>query len=484
MIENLVKKYKRIPVQVRAAWWFLICSFLQKGISTITTPIFTRLLTTSEYGEYSAFNSWLDIVSIFVTLEVYAGVYVQGLVKFDHDRETFTSSLMGLVTALSLGWTFVYLVAQDFWNNVFALTTVQMLAMLVMIWATAIFRFWSAKERVVYSYRRLVLLTIAVSVAKPLVGIIGVYYANDKVTARILSLTIVELIGYTGLFLSQLHRNRTVFNAVYWKYAVLFNIPLIPHYLSQIVLSSSDRLMIKSMVGSSEAGIYSLAYSMSMIMTLFNTALRQTIEPWMYQKIKEKNVDAIARIAYISFSIIAALNLLLILVAPEAVSLFAPKAYHSAIWVIPPVAMGVFFAFSYNFFSNFEFYFEKRKFIMIASVIGALLNVVLNYIFIPLYGYYAAGYTTLVCYIAFSAGHYIFMCKTVKTEMQIEQPYNLKILLSIAGLFLLFGFGFMATYTHPFIRYSVIGFIALLSFLKRKQLMGVLKDVLSLKKKR
>ena len=82
----MIEKYKKLPKPAKASLWFLICSFLQKGISTITTPIFTRLLSTAEYGNYSVFNSWLGIVSIVVTLDLFAGVYTQGLVKFDDKR--------------------------------------------------------------------------------------------------------------------------------------------------------------------------------------------------------------------------------------------------------------------------------------------------------------------------------------------------------------------------------------------------------------
>ena len=60
--------YHKLPVQVKASLWFLICSFLQKGISVISTPIFTRLLSTAEYGQYSVFSSWLGIINIFVSL--------------------------------------------------------------------------------------------------------------------------------------------------------------------------------------------------------------------------------------------------------------------------------------------------------------------------------------------------------------------------------------------------------------------------------
>ena len=168
---KILQKYQNMSVQVRASFWFLICSFLQKGISSLTTPIFTRLLSTEDYGQYGAFNSWLGIITIFVSLNLFYGVYTQGLVKFEEERRVYSSSMQGLTLTLCLGWTAVYLLFRTFWNRLFSLTTVQMLAMMVMIWATAAFSFWAAEQRVTYSYRKLVLITLLISAAKPAVGI-------------------------------------------------------------------------------------------------------------------------------------------------------------------------------------------------------------------------------------------------------------------------------------------------------------------------
>ena len=114
-----------MSAQVKASIWFLICSFLQKGISSITVPIFTRLLDTAEYGNYNVFNSWLGIVTVIVTLNLSAGVYTQGLVKFDKEKNIFMSSVPGLMTAMVALWTVIYLLFHNFWNSIFSLTTVQ-----------------------------------------------------------------------------------------------------------------------------------------------------------------------------------------------------------------------------------------------------------------------------------------------------------------------------------------------------------------------
>lgn len=479
---SLLKKYRSLPVQAKASIWFLICAFLQKGISVLTTPIFTRLLTAAEYGQFNVFNSWLSILQIFISLNLSFGVYAQGLVKFSEDRYVFSSSMQGLSSILSVFWTIIYILFHNQWNELFGLNTLQMLSMLILIWTTQIFNFWAAEQRVLYKYKKLVILTLIVSIAKPVLGILFIEVATDKVTARIISLMLVEVVCFLGLFISQMRRGHTFFNKAYWKYALLFNIPLVPHYLSQTVLNSADRIMISNMISDNAAGIYSLAYSLALIMTLFNTSLMQTISPWMFQKIKEKRVNDISSIAYITLIVIAGANLLLIALAPEAVAFFAPEEYYDAIWVIPPVAMSVFFMYCYDLFAKFAFYYDKTVFVMIGSVIGAILNIVLNYIFIGMFGYRAAGYTTLVCYIIFSIGHYNFMNIVCDKCCDGIHPYNIKIILGISSIFIVCGFALLFTYYNRWLRYSVlVGFVAI-GLLFRKKVIKYCKKILIIRK--
>ena len=482
-MSKLLKKYKMIPVQVKASLWFLICGFLQKGVSIITTPIFTRLMSTAEYGQYSVFNSWLGIVTVFVTLQLYSGVFVQGMIKFEDRKMQFASSIQGLTLSLVFIWTIIYLIFHNFWNNLLGLTTVQMLAMLVMIWTTAVFNFWSVEQRVEFKYRKLVAITILAAIAQPVICIVFVVFADNKVTARILGLALVELICYVWMFFSQMYRGRNFFDRKFWSYALLLNISLVPHYLSMTILNSSDRIMIDSMVGSDEAGIYSLAYSLSQIMTIFNTALLQTIEPWLYKKIKNRKVEDMATIAYPAFVLIATVNIFLIAFSPELIAIFAPSAYYDAIWVVPPVAMSVYFMFSYSFFAVFEFYYEKTQYIAIATISGAALNIVLNYVFIKLFGYCAAGYTTLSCYILFALYHYYFMKKICKDKLGGASPYSAQKLLIITAVFCTLGFLLLFTYHNTILRYFIIILLFVIAIIKKKAIVTMARKILDAKHK-
>ena len=93
---NILVKYKNMGVQAKAAIWFTFCSILQKGISMITVPIFTRLLTTDEYGIYSIYLSWLNILTVFTSLNLYYGVFNNAMLKYEDDRDRYTSSMLFL----------------------------------------------------------------------------------------------------------------------------------------------------------------------------------------------------------------------------------------------------------------------------------------------------------------------------------------------------------------------------------------------------
>lgn len=479
--KDLLNTYQALPLQLKASFWFLICSFVQKGISIITTPIFTRLLTPAEYGLFGVFTSWLSIATVFVTLNLFYGVYMQGLVKFETYGRKYSSAMQGLCLTMCIVWSVIYFFFDGFWNDFFSLSTVQVTAMLLTIWTSSVFNFWATEQRINYKYLKLIIITIVIAVFKPLVGIFLVLHAEDKVTARILGLAAVEFVVYIWLFLAQMWRGKQFFSWKIWKYALLFNIPLVPHYLSGAILNAADRIMIEKIVGVEEAGVYTLAYSVSLIMTIFNTSLLQTIEPWLYKKIKSHDVNDIARVAYPAFIAIASVNIMLIACAPEIIAIFAPKEYHDAIWIIPPVAVSSYFMFAYAFFAAFEFYYEKTYLITLATTVGAIFKIFLNYILIDMFGYYAAGYATLLCFMVYAALHYLFMKIICKKYMENAQVYSTRKLLLITFVFMFFSFLFLCTYKSVVVRYSCVLMFGIGLFIYRSKILDIIKNLRSVK---
>ena len=119
---------------------------------------------------------------------------------------------------------------------------------------------------------------------------------------------------------------------------------------------------------------------------------------------------------------------------------------------------------------------------MVASVSGAALNIFLNSVFIHKYGFLAAGYTTLVCYLCYCVFHYIIMRQIIKKELHGLPIYNIRMILLLSVLFVGAGFLFMAFYEHTFIRYGLIAVMLLICLWKKNAIIGTLKR-LKLEKK-
>ena len=420
---------------------------------------------------------------LFATLNLSNGVITQGLVKYDKEMDSFASSLMGLMSLCILSFSGIYFMASNFWNELFKISKFQMLMMFIIMWTTSVFGIWSAVQKVKCRYIALIIVTLLNSAFNPLLGIILILNTQDKVNARIMGIAIVQLICYTWLAFDLKYRGKIIYSKQIWKYALSFNIPLLPHFLSQIILSLADRIMIRDITTASYAGIYSLAYSVSSITMIFHTALMAIISPWIYKKIRDNEIGDIKNIAYITLILISIANLLLICFAPEAIKVFSPQSYYDAIWLVPPIAMGMYFIYTYDLFAKFAFYHDKPVQIMLTSVLVALLNLTLNWIFIQIFGYVAAAYTTLVCYIFYSFVHYVLMCKICNKYHNNVRPYDLNVIGIISLIFCVLGFLAMLAYTCTLVRYCIVSIIIILAVFYRRPILNKILRIYGIKEK-
>ena len=86
MVNKIKKRYNEIPLTVKVSTSYAVCSILQKCLSFITLPLFTRLLTTEQYGQYTIYSSWSGILMIFLTLNLAYGSFQTAMVKFEEKR--------------------------------------------------------------------------------------------------------------------------------------------------------------------------------------------------------------------------------------------------------------------------------------------------------------------------------------------------------------------------------------------------------------
>ena len=381
-IGKAMMHYKNANVAVKASIWFTICSIIQKGISVITMPIFTRLMSTEQYGQYNVFLTWYNILILLVTLNVHTEVFNKGLIEHTNEKDAFTASQAGLLIALAAFWIALYLPFHRFFNHILGLTTVLVLFMIFEILGTALIGLWFARKRFEYDYPKIVKLTISMSVLNPVVGIFAVLITEHKAEAKIIANAIIPIIVSTGILVLFSRKGKLFGNWKWWKPVVIACLPLVPHYLSLVLLNQSDKLMINYFTGPADAAIYSVAHSAGLLMTIINNSINASFVPWAYEKLKNKNGEGIRNISNSLLAIVVMVNVILIWLAPEAIKILAAPQYSEAVWCLVPIAMSVYFFFAYTLFVDVEIYYGANHYIAIASVCAAMLNIILNYIFI------------------------------------------------------------------------------------------------------
>lgn len=469
------QKYKQLPIQGRATICYTLCNILQRGISIITIPAYTSIMTTEEYGVYGVFLSWLEIFEIIATFRLAWGGFVVGLTKYEDDRDSYCSSMHSLSFTITSICLVVYLCLAEWINGLTKMTTPMTLLLFGLLYVLPAIQFWTVRRRVEYRYTAVLLVTVISSFLMPVLGVAAALLSDDKVLAVIGSRTLVQgVIGCVLIWLS-CRKKFTFYHKEYWKRALAFNVPLLPHYLSTVALHSSDRIIIGELAGEEKVAIYMVAYSASMAMQLFGTSISQSLQPWLFKKLKDQSYDGIGKTISLSLIGVAGLNLLLIALAPEVIAIL-PAAYQEAVWIIPPLAATVVVIFFYQHFVNVEFYFEESKMTSYASAGAALMNIGLNFLLIPVFGYLAAGYTTLASYMLFAVIHYIFMKKVCRKNNCPDNIFNIHSMLFIMLIFGMITVVMSIGYRIMWIRFVALFVIVLIAFLQRKRILSFVKD--------
>lgn len=476
-MNKLFKMYKNLSKPAKASLWFVMSNVILKGISFFTLPIFSRLLTPSEYGVVSVYSSWVSVISILSTLTIWGGVFNVGMVKYEDKYKKMISAFQGLATSITLVFFVISILFLENVSTILGISELLVICMYIQIIMEIPFNLWSTNQRYKFEYKKIIIITIITAIINPILGIIAVKNTIYKAEARIISTLIIDSIIGLFLFIYNQKEGKVYFNKEFWSFGFKFNIVLIPHYLSMQVLNQSDRIMINSICGSNDVGIYSIAYNFAFLLSLITNGINSSLTPYIYQKIKEKDMNKVKNNVNYIVLLVAVMALGLICFVPDLFTIMLPNSYYPALKVIPPVTLGAFFLFLYPLFGSIEFYYEENKYVTIASIVGAILNIFLNWIFINMFGFIAAAYTTLFCYICFSICHYLFMKKVLKKNNQKNNIYDIKFLILISFCLISIAFIMLLLYDYWYIRWSVIAVILIGIMILRKRIILLLKGL-------
>lgn len=475
ILDRVGRKYNSLSKTAKASLWFTGCYVIQRGLQFIGMPIYTRIMLAKDYGVYSVFLSWFNLICVFSSLSIYNGTFNKAMMKYEPQRDKYISSVQSLTAIISLLFIAVILL---FHNSIDEWTGYDIRFQLLIgihLFFFPVLQYWSQKQRFLFEYKKLVFVTLVHSTASFSIGVLFVLCSEEKSIALIAATVGVQAVISIGFFASMARKGGCFYNKEFWNWSLATAVPLLPHYLSEILLGHADRLMIDRMCGAAQAGIYNIAYQISMVMTIIRTGINGAFTPWLYYSLKEKKYGAIRTTTKLITLLMWFLTLLFMLIGPEVLKIAAPPSYYEAMVDIPAIMIGCFFIFLYVLFLNVEIYYEQNQYAAFASVVAAIVNVILNYVCIPTFGYLAAGYTTMVSYMLMAVLHYLFLKRIIRQHEELKEVYDFGFIMWMSFALVLIGIVLLKLYEAVLLRWILIIGISAFSFIKRETIWKTLK---------
>lgn len=389
---------------LNATLFYMIGNLFDKAIALITVPIFTRIMSASDYGTFNTYASWVSIFTIFIGLSL-GQTLRSAIYEKEIEIESYISSIFGLSILdfiITFGFVIILSFFFDFQISRFMLALCLIQSFMQFIRDTIAMKYMMQMKYVA----RTLILSIPNILVQLLAIAIILNMADEKYMGKAYSYVIIYLIVGVLLIIVQYHKSKVFSNRKYWKYGLSLSLPLILHSLSCVVLSSSDRIMITKYAGSTETGIYSLVYNMTLMTTVITSSFENVWIPWFSKRLNNNERTAINEAAVSYIMCVALIVCAIIYVSPEMMDILAPKEYAPGKTMVPPLMVAVFVTFLYTISVNLEYYMKSTKNIAKNTCVAAILNVILNMVFIPKYGALAAAYTTLFSYIIALIMHY------------------------------------------------------------------------------
>lgn len=378
--------------------WQTVSKFLLTGLSFFTVPIFTRLLSTSDYGQLSVFHAWMGFMGIVVGLQSHQSIPM-GRIKYSANFNSYiaNAAFISFLSFLPIFLVFFFFrkVIGSFLDFPFFLVPL----IVVNCFFSYCITIYSCKLLQLKSIGKNTLISVISAFSTLALSLLCVLNAkDDRYIAKIIAETIVtSLLGLFFLFVI-FYQGGIRINKEYCLFCLSYSLPLIFHYAGGIIFNQSDRIMLKSMYGADETGIYSVLYTFGTVMGIIKQSFASVWEPFYYDY--KKNCDTnIKEKAKNYLSIFTALTIGYILVSPEVFKIMVSDVYWDGITMIPLFALSWFFSFLYTFPSLYAFYNKKTKAIAFISTFCAIFNIGMNFLLIPKFGAFGAAVTTLATHI-------------------------------------------------------------------------------------
>lgn len=379
-------------------------------IGLIAIPVITRLFSPTTYGNYVLV---LATVTIFSTI---AGWLNNAIVRFypayerDSKLNEFYATVIKL-TFISIGilslvfWGLLFLNKAHVSTDIYSLMLIGILVFILTSFFQVLLHFLRAKRQVKWYTGFSIWRSITAFGFGIALIIIFDYGTEGLFLGSILAMAVAfPLLWKISIGQFSL-KTKGIFTQLTSKIAK-YAFPITIGGLAAWILSFSDRYILGLFWSSKEVGIYSACYSISEKSILLLTSLFMLASTPIAMNIwekegEEKSKEFVSKLIryYLIICLPAVIGLSAL--ARPLINVLVAQNYYEGYRILPFVVLGVFFLGLGNRFQLGTLFYRKTHFIMFCTIASGLLNVGLNFLLVPKYGYMAAAITTLVGYILY-----------------------------------------------------------------------------------
>ena len=390
-------------------------------VGMIMIPIITRILSAEQMGIANTFMSTRNTIVIVITCAVYAYVH-KAMIEYKNEKKNY---IFSIVIFCFLSVTLSFIICSLFKTQLMRLLSLDDFLFYWLFISCLGFALYSIADYYCIFQNKYYIVALIVLSVGPVSQFLSVglsyVFKNDKYIGRVIGLDFVYLLVSVCLIIWMFVGKKPKFRKEYVKNTLSFTVPIIPHLLSQMVLTQCDLVMISYFCGSKQSGIYSMGHTVGFLALTVMSQIMASWSPWVYRRMEEKEYKTIFDNSKLIVLVGAYISMGLLTISTELIKIFLIDVYLPCIYIVPTLVVAMFFQFIYIFIYDFQFFNKKAKSIAVSSVMAAVFNLITNYIFIPEFGFLAAGFTTLASYFVLLIINYVF---TVK--IGINNVYDVK----------------------------------------------------------
>lgn len=364
-------------------------------ISFLLLPLYTSKLSPAEYGTYD----FLVTLSVFL-LPVITMLMEESMFRFLIDAEDLKSKkrvITATITYTTIGtllFTIIAGIVMGIMKYEYTVVFLLFIISNVLIGLSNALARGTGKIKL-YSLSNFILgaSTIVLNVVFIVsfkLGVNGLLWSNTIANSVTALIVLMKL--HLPQFISKKDLSKKTMSEM-----LRYSIPLVPNNLSWIIISLSDRLMLTWMIGTEANGLFSIAYKFPNIIYtcygFFSTAWKESAAKILKEDNKIQYYNSIYK--DIKF-FLKAIVLGLIAIMPFAFPLLVDSSYNEAYIYIPILVISIYYTNMSNFYGGIFTAYKNTKIMGSTTIVAAVLNVLINLIFIPKFGIFAAAFSTLI----------------------------------------------------------------------------------------